>query len=98
MERVSGRHISSLLFGVGLLLAFAAAPAVFPNPFFRVVMGDVTPLLVITAACILSARNAIDSRGHTRLFWSLMTTGLVMWCFNQSCWMWRSEERRVWQE
>ena len=88
MERVSGRHISSLLFGVGLLLAFAAAPAVFPNPFFRVVMGDVTPLLVITAACILSARNAIDSRGHTRLFWSLMTTGLVMWCFNQSCWMW----------
>ncbi len=88
MQRVSGRHISSLLFGVGLLLAFALAPAVFPSPFFRVVMGELVPLLLITTAAILAARNAFDSRGHTRLFWSLMTTGMVMWCFNQSCWVW----------
>ncbi len=45
-------------------------------------------MLVITTAAILSARNAIDSRGHTRLFWSLMTTGMAMWCFNQACWVW----------
>jgi signal transduction histidine kinase len=51
-------------------------------------MGDLVPLLVITAAFILSARNAFDSRGHTRLFWSLMTTGIAMWCFNQACWVW----------
>jgi signal transduction histidine kinase len=88
MDTVSGRHISSLLFAVGLLLAFAVAPAVFPSPFFRVVMGDLVPLLVITAACILSARNAIDSREHTRLFWSLMTAGLAMWGFNQAGWAW----------
>jgi len=61
---------------------------VFPNPFFRVAMGDLIPLLVITAAFILSARNAFDSRGHTRLFWSLMTAGMVMWGFNQACWAW----------
>ena len=51
-------------------------------------MGDAVPLLVIAAAFIVSARNARDSRGHTRLFWSLMTAGMAMWCFNQACWMW----------
>jgi signal transduction histidine kinase len=85
---VSRLQISSLLCGVGLLLAFALAPVVFPNPFFRVAMGDLIPLLAITAAFILSARNAFDSRGHTRLFWSLMATGMAMWCFNQACWAW----------
>lgn len=85
---MSLRHISSLLCGVGLLLAFALAPAVFPSPFFRVAMGDLIPLLVIAAAFILSVKNAFDSRGHTRLFWSLMTAGMAMWCFNQACWVW----------
>jgi signal transduction histidine kinase len=51
-------------------------------------MGDIIPLLVILAGFVVSARNAIDSRGHTRLFWSLMTAGMAMWCFNQSCWVW----------
>jgi len=85
---VSRLQISSLLGGVGLLLAFVLAPVVFPSPFFRVATGDVIPLLVITAAFILCARNAFDSRGHTRLFWSLMTAGMAMWCFNQACWVW----------
>ncbi len=51
-------------------------------------MGDLIPLLVITAAFMVSARNAFDSRGHTRLFWSLMTAGMALWCFNQACWGW----------
>jgi len=85
---VSRPHIPSLLCGAGLLLAFVLAPVVFPNPFFRLAMGDAVPLLVIAAAFIVSARNARDSRGHTRLFWSLMTAGMAMWCFNQACWMW----------
>ena len=85
---MSRLQISSLLCGVGLLLAFVLAPVVFPSPFFRVATGDVIPLLVITAAFILCARNAFDSRGHTRLFWSLMTAGMAMWCFNQACWVW----------
>jgi len=38
MPVVSRLHISSLLCGVGLLLAFALAPTVFPNPLFRVAM------------------------------------------------------------
>ncbi len=51
-------------------------------------MGDLVPLLVIVAACIVSARNAFNSRGHTRLFWSLVTAGTAMWAFNQASWAW----------
>jgi len=51
-------------------------------------MGDLVPLLVIAGASIVSARNAFDSRGHARLFWSLMTAGMAMWGFNQACWVW----------
>jgi signal transduction histidine kinase len=85
---VTLRRIPPLLYGAGLLLAFVLAPALVPRPFFRLAMGDLVPLLVIAAACIPSAMNARDSRGHTRLFWSLMTTGLVMWGFNQAMWAW----------
>jgi signal transduction histidine kinase len=85
---VTRLHISALVCGIGVLLAFALAPAIFPNPAFQVAMGDIVPLLVITAAFVISAKNAFDSHGHTRLFWSLMTTGMAMWCFNQSFWVW----------
>jgi signal transduction histidine kinase len=61
---------------------------IFPNPFVRIVMGDLVPLLVAVAATILMLRNAIDSRGHARLFWGLMTAGMAMWSFNQAGWAW----------
>jgi signal transduction histidine kinase len=85
---VSRFRISSLLFGVALLLAFALAPLVFPGAFFRVAMGDVVPFLVTAAAFIVSARNAYDSHGHTRLFWTLVALGLGMWTLNLSSWVW----------
>jgi signal transduction histidine kinase len=85
---VNRLQILSIFGGGALLLGFALAPAVFPNPLFRVAMGDLVPQLVITAALILSAKNAFDSRGHTRLFWSLVMAGMAMWWFNQACWTW----------
>ncbi len=85
---MSRLQISFLLFAVGLLLAFALAPLAFPGASFRVAMGDIVPLLIISAAFVVSARNAFDSRGHTRLFWSLIATGMGMWAFNQSFWVW----------
>ncbi len=85
---MTGRHISPIPAGLGLLLAFALAPVFIPNPLFRVAMGDLVPLLVITAAAIVSARNAYDSHGHTRLFWGLIAVGMAMWSFNQACWGW----------
>jgi signal transduction histidine kinase len=82
------RSISAVVGGMALLLIFALAPVVFPNPFFRIVMGDSIPLVISTATLVLTIRNALDSRGHTRLFWVLMTAGLVMWWFNQAGWAW----------
>lgn len=85
---MSLRPISLLVCGISLLVAFALAPLLFPSRFFRTVMGDLVPLLVLATTLVLSARNAFDSRGHTRLFWSLMATSFAMWCFNQCCWTW----------
>jgi len=51
-------------------------------------MGDLVPLLVLAASFVLCVRNVLDSRGHTRLFWSLMAIGMAMWCFNQAGWTW----------
>lgn len=82
------RPISSLSCGIALVLSFALAPLAFPNPFFRAAMGDLIPLFVCLATLVLTIRNALDSRGHTRLFWGLMTAGLAMWWFNQAGWAW----------
>jgi len=85
---VSLRQISFPVCGLGLLLVYALTPHVFPNPFVRTVMGDLVPLAVALATTVLSLKNAFDSRGHARLFWSLMTAGMAMWSFNQAGWAW----------
>jgi signal transduction histidine kinase len=82
------RHISALVCGTSLLGAFALASRVIPSPWFRTAMGDLVPLLVMTATVVVTLRNALDSRGHPRLFWSLMTAGISMWWFNLAGWAW----------
>lgn len=85
---VTRRKISFLLCGLGLLLGFAVTPHIFHSHYYRLAMGDLVPLVVTTAATVLMFRNAADSRGHARLFWSLMTVGMAMWTFNQAGWLW----------
>ncbi len=85
---VSLRSNSLMVYGICLLLAFALAPMVFTSAHFRVAMGDLVPLFVLAATFGLSVRNALDSRGHTRLFWALLATSFAMWLFNQCCWTW----------
>lgn len=70
------------------LLAFAVAPYLFPNPLFRLAMGDIVPLVVALAAALIMADNAIESCGHARLFWALMTVGMLMWSLSQAGWVW----------
>ena len=82
------RRISSLACGTALVLVFALAPIVFPKPFFRIAMGDLVALLVSAATIVLVIRNTRDSRGPTRLFWGLITAGMVMWWLNQAGWAW----------
>ena len=85
---VSLRQISFPVCALGLLLGFALVPLVFAGAFFRLAIGDLVPLLVAVAATMLTLRNAFDSRGHARLFWSLMAAGMAMWSINQAGWVW----------
>ena len=82
------RHITFLLSGLGLLVGFAVGPHIFPSPFFQTAMGDLVPLVLVVATALVTLRNAVDSHGHTRLFWSLMTIGMGMWSINQAGWAW----------
>ena len=84
----SQRSFSLPVYGAGILLAFGLASAISPSRVFHVALGDLVPFFLMVAGVYYSARNAFDSRGHTRLFWSLMAAGLSMWAFNQSCWTW----------
>jgi signal transduction histidine kinase len=85
---VSRLQISALGGGMVILMAFALAPGLSPDPHFRTLVGDLVPLLIITAASIFSTLNALNGKGHTKLFWSLVAVGMAMWCFNQACWVW----------
>ena len=87
-DQVSLRSISGLICGLAFLLAFALAPVVIHGAAFRLALGDLVPLLVLSVTCFLSLRNAVDSHGHPRLFWSLFTAGMVMWWINQASWTW----------
>lgn len=94
MQEVPLRPISSVVCGVAVVWLFVLAPLVFPSPFFRIAMGDVIPLLIGTATLTLAVRNVLDSQGQTRLFWTLMTSGLIMWWLNQAGWAWFELIRR----
>ena len=88
MQGVSLRPIPLLLCCLLVVLAFALAPVVVSNAEMRIAIGDLVPFVVLGAGCILCCRNAFGARGHTRPFWSLMTTGMAMWWFNQAAWTW----------
>src|SRR5215831_378630 len=80
---------TSIWVGAGAFFgAFALAPHIVSGVHFRLAVGDLAPLLVATVTVILCVRNAVDSRGPTRLFWWLLASGLIMWWFNQAGWAW----------
>ena len=89
MQAVPRRSIQLLVCALSIALASGLASFLSANEALRVAMGDLFPFLVLGVAGFLCCRNAIDSSGHTRLFWSLMTVGMAMWWFNQAAWAWQ---------
>ena len=89
MQRMPHRPIQFLACGLALLLAFGLAVLANPSPAFRLVIGDLVPLLLLTLIGLLCVQNAAGSGGHIRLFWSLMSGGMAMWWFNQAAWTWQ---------
>lgn len=82
------REISAGVCAAGLLAAFAAMPLVVHGEFARTAIGDLVPMVIIAATVIVGLRNALDSRGRTRLFWGLMSVAMSMWCLNLVAWSW----------
>jgi signal transduction histidine kinase len=82
------RRISSWVGAIALLVSFTLAPMVFRNEYFQTSLGDLVPLLVVTATIILTVQNARASRGPACLFWWLTTVGMSMWWVNQASWVW----------
>ena len=82
------RPTAWIVASLALVLFYALGPLTVEDPYLRIVFGDVVPFVVGLGTLILVLRNAIDSRGHTRLFWGLMTAGIAMWWFNQAGWVW----------
>lgn len=82
------RRISSWIGAAALLVAFALAPLVIPGAYFQTAMGNLVPFLVCAATVVVAVRNALDSRGPTRLFWWLTAVAMGMWSFNQAGWVW----------
>src|SRR5271165_261947 len=80
--------IPSAVGALALLVVYGVAPLVIPYPFFRTAMGDLVPAVILAATIVLTVRNALESRGHTRLFWGLITSGMMMWWVNHAGWVW----------
>lgn len=80
------RPKTAAVYGIGLLAAFAFAPLLLAGNIFRLAIGDLVPLAVLGAATYYSVRNSVDSRGHVRLFWGLVSASLAMWFINLICW------------
>ena len=75
------------IFGVlALLCAQAAASLTLHRGFALVVLSDLTQLTLLISATAALACNAVNSRGRTRMFWTLMALGIGLWLGYQCLW------------
>lgn len=71
---------------VALVLLFVVASIAVPRGQALAAFGDTTQLLLLIGAAGVMAANAVSERGQTRLFWSLMAAGCVLWAVSQWGW------------
>lgn len=74
---------------VSLALAQVAASLLMPRGVALTIASDLiygALLLVATAAFLPNAARARSNTFHTRLFWILMSTGMVFWLIYQAMW------------
>jgi signal transduction histidine kinase len=70
----------------GVVLANATASLTFRPGFSLTAIADVTQLLLLILATVVTVLNAVYSRRQVRLFWSLLAVGCLMWSLNQAGW------------
>ena len=71
----------------GLVFAQAIASLLFPQNFQLTVLSDITQCVLLLSGTAAVLRNALQERGRTRLFWSLMTLGMAFWLSYQMLWI-----------
>ena len=69
-----------------LILIYAAVSLNLPQGAPQKFIGDFTPLLLLLAASAIMIRNAISTRGQTRVFWVLIAIGCALWASNAALW------------
>jgi signal transduction histidine kinase len=69
-----------------LVFAQACASALIPPGFALTVFSDVTQCILLLSATAALLPNITRNQGRTRLFWGLMTLGIVFWLSYQLLW------------
>lgn len=84
------------LASAGALLVVCLGIATLADPgFARTVFADVSQFVLVAAAFVLMARNVHSARGRARIFWVLMSLGMLAWSVNAFSWMYYEVIRRV---
>jgi len=69
-----------------LVFAQACASTLIPPGFALTVFSDVTQCILLLSATAALLPNVTRNQGRTRLFWGLMTLGIVFWLSYQFMW------------
>jgi len=70
----------------GILATYILAALFLPQSFRLAAICDVTDSLLLASGAAAFVPLALRSRGRTRLFWSLIILGLLMWLCYQLLW------------
>src|SRR3954463_15608248 len=62
-------------------------PMVIGRGFALARFGDITQFLLCAVITGIAVRNAVVQQRAGRLFWALISVGLVAWTVNQGCWV-----------
>lgn len=69
------------------LATLILAALILPHSFRLTALSDVVQCLLLFSGAISFIPQAVKSRGHLRLFWALMATGIAFWFSYQLCWI-----------
>jgi len=69
-----------------LVLTQVAASLVLARNFTLFAVSDIAQLLLLLCGFLALLPNALATRGRTRVFWSLLSTGMALWLVYQVLW------------
>jgi signal transduction histidine kinase len=79
----------------GLTLAFAVVSVTVPRGPVLTAISDLGYLLLLLTLGAAVLANAWSSRGTDRHFWALMGSGIILWLFHQSGWVYCEVVRNI---